>query len=152
MVAKKQDRYGVAKNKKGSTTRRTGSRVMKGKSAGDTMYVYNRTTGSYTKKSKAQVKKLDVGTEKSGAKYKLITERTFNSAKKIKAGQKSLTPKAVRAPNKEKKAKNTRKKIRSGTTRASGSPAGKAKSSKSLSYADRDRVRRWKERKKSTLR
>ena len=73
MAARKRDRYGVAKTKKASTARRTGSRVAKGKSAGDTMYVYNRDTGSYTKKTKAQVKKLNVGTKASGAKYKLVT-------------------------------------------------------------------------------
>lgn len=101
----KRDRYGVAKTKKGSSKRRTGSRVMRGKSASDTMYVYNRETGSYTKKSKAQVKKLDVGTQKSGAKYKLITERTYNSAKKTKKKEPFVkyTPKEVRAKRSRKK-------------------------------------------------
>lgn len=103
---KKKDRYGVRKRGE-SGARRSGSKVMRGKSAGDTMYVYNRTTGSYTKKSKAQVKKLDVGTQKDGAKYKLVSERTFNEAKR--SPNPKASPSRARANRKARKTEPVRK-------------------------------------------
>ena len=141
---KKKDRYGVRKHTK-SGARRSGSKVMRGKSAGDAMYVYNRSTGSYTKKSKAQVKKLDVGTAASGAKYKLVSERTFNEAKKspnpkaspsrVRANRKARKTEPVRKGNQSAGAKTRKKEA---DTRRQEARRGKnaSKSKKRVSYKD----------------
>ena len=104
-----QDRYGVGLYKKGTAKRKTGgkqgSRVMRGKADTDAMYVYDRKLGSYKKVTKAAVKKMEtsgggVGS-KSTSRYRLVTKRTFEDAKKQGYTKKKTTgtaskPKQVR--------------------------------------------------------
>jgi len=122
---KKKDKYGVSKYKKGKGTKKhTGTRQMKGKSGDHKMYVYNRTTGQYTAKTKAQVKKLEksgggVGSTKD-SKYRLVTKGTYEKAKKQKLTRKQ----APKSPGGRRAAANNPKYSRPGAVKRKAAGKG----------------------------